>query len=177
MSVSLSLIRLISLSLLSVLDYSGNRCKYALRSYTPWRLLTCLRTLIGHSGRSVGSVVISPDGQTLVSASGDDNTIKVWHLMTGELLRTLQGHTGDNNSVAISPDGKTLVSGSDNTINVWNLVTGELLRTLQGHSSSRLSIAISPDGQTLVSASWGNYIKVWHLATGELIRTLEGYSG
>jgi WD40 repeat protein len=62
----------------------------------------------------------------LLSVRVNDNTIKVWHLMTGELLRTLVGHTGYFNSIAISPDGKTIVSGSNNTINVWNLVTGEL---------------------------------------------------
>ena len=162
--------------LLSERAEPGPGVKYALRSYTPWRLLTCLRTLIGHSGGSVGSVVISPDGQTLVSASKADNTIKVWHLMTGELLRTIEGHTGYFNSIAISPDGKTIVSGSNNTINVWNLVTGELLRTLKGHSSSLHSIAISPDGQTLVSGTGDKIIEVWHFPTRELKTTLEGHS-
>ena len=136
--------------------------KYALRNYTPWRLLTCLRTLIGHSGGSVGSVVISPDGQTLVSASKADNTIKVWHLMTGELLRTLKGHSSSLHSIAISPDGQTLVSGTgDKIIEVWHFPTRELKTTLEGHSSSVYSVAISPDGKTIVSGSQDGTIKIW----------------
>ena len=72
------------------------------------------------------------------------------------LLRTLTGHTDPVWSVAISPDGLTLVSGSfDHTIKVWNLPTGKELRTLTGHTDSVNSVAISPDGQTLVSGSRG----------------------
>ncbi|MEO8893947.1 MAG: hypothetical protein ABI417_20870, partial [Coleofasciculaceae cyanobacterium] len=89
-----------------------------------------------------------------------DKTIKVWHLQTGELLRTLEGHSYCVDSVAISPDGQTIVSGSrEATIKVWHLQTGELLKTLQGHSDSVTCVAISPDGQTIVSC--GSNIIVW----------------
>lgn len=80
--------------------------------------LTLLLTLDRHAG-SVNSVAISPNGQNLVSGSSDQ-TIKVWELSTGKLVRTLTGHENLVNSVAISPDGQTLVSGShDQTIKVW----------------------------------------------------------
>ncbi len=84
-------------------------------------------------------------------------------------------HTGSVRSVAISPDGHTLVSGSgDKTIKVWNLQNGELLRTLAGHRGVVFSVAISPDGHTLVSGSGDKTIKVWSLQNGELLRTLDG---
>jgi hypothetical protein len=84
----------------------------------PVEQLTLLLTLTGHK-RSVDSVAVSPDGQTLVSGS-HDNTIKVWELSTGKLVRTLTSHERWVHSVAISPDGQTLVSGSeDKTIKVW----------------------------------------------------------
>ncbi|OCR01371.1 hypothetical protein BCD67_23240 [Oscillatoriales cyanobacterium USR001] len=93
------------------------------------------------------------------------------------LVKTLTGHSDLVRSVAISPDGQTLVSGSlDKTIKIWNLATGNLIRTLEGHSNSVFSVAISPDEQTLVSGSDDNTIKIWNLATGNLIRTLEGHS-
>jgi serine/threonine protein kinase len=93
------------------------------------------------------------------------------------LANTLQGHSNEVNSLAISPDGKTLASGSfDNTIKLWNLATGEQIRTLTGHSKSLESVVISPDGKTLASSSRDNTIKLWNLATGEQIRTLIGHS-
>jgi serine/threonine protein kinase len=67
----------------------------------------------------VRSVTISPDGETLIS-SHEDNTIKLWNLSNGKLLRTLSGHSDWVLSVAISPDGQTLISGSrDKTIGIW----------------------------------------------------------
>ncbi|MDF5730295.1 MAG: serine/threonine protein kinase, partial [Rhizonema sp. PD38] len=93
------------------------------------------------------------------------------------LERTLTGHSSWVISVAISPDGNTLASGSnDKTIKLWNLATGEQTRTLQGHSDLVHSVAISPDGKTLTSGSVDKTIKLWNLATGEQIRTLQGHS-
>jgi hypothetical protein len=126
----------------------------------PVEQLTLLLTLTGHAD-TVVSVAISPEGQTLVSGSGD-MTIKVWELSTGKLMRTLTGHAAEVWSVAISPEGQTLVSGSqDMTIKVWELFTGKLVRTLTGHADPVRSVAISPDGQTLVSGSQDMTIKVW----------------
>jgi WD40 repeat protein len=131
-------------------------------------------SLSGHQ-YYVWSVAISPDGQTLVSGSWD-NTIKVWGLSDGKLLRTLSGHQNGVMSVAISSDGQTLASGSeDNTIKVWGLRDGKLLRTLSGHQYYVKSVAISPDGQTLVSGSDDNTIKVWGLRDGKLLRTFGGH--
>lgn len=94
-----------------------------------------------------------------------------------KFLRTLTGHTNWVFSIAISPDGQTLVSGSaDKTIKIWHLPTGTLLNTLIGHSEWVRSVAISPDGQMIVSGSDDHSIKIWHLATGKLLHTLTGQS-
>ncbi|MEA5527355.1 serine/threonine-protein kinase [Nodularia spumigena] len=121
------------------------------------------------------SVAISPDSQ--IFASSGERLIKVWHLGTGKEIATLKGHEQRVNVVAISPDGRTLVSGSDDqTIKIWDLFTGELIRTLRGHSNSIQAIAISPDGATLASGSDDNTIKLWNMSTGSLRSTLRGHT-
>ena len=133
------------------------------------------KTLTGHSS-FINHLVISPDGQTLVSASAD-KTIKLWNLATGKEIRTLTGHSSFINHLVISPDGQTLVSASaDKTIKLWNLATGKEIRTLTGHTNYVNYLAISIDGQILLSASADKTIKVWNFTTGKEIHTLTGYT-
>jgi len=64
---------------------------------------------------------VTPDGKQIVSGSVDD-TVRVWDLASGQLVRTLTGHTNIVEAVAVTPDGKQIVSGSaDHTVRVWNL--------------------------------------------------------
>ncbi|NER01545.1 MAG: protein kinase [Okeania sp. SIO3C4] len=136
--------------------------------------LARVRTFEGHRG-TVYAVVISPDGQTIVSGSAD-TTIKVWDYGSGELKHSLTGHRGYIYTVAISPDGKTIVSGSsDDTVKVWDLTTGALLKTLSGHRADIYDTAISPDGQTVVSGSIDKTVKFWNLRSDELLGTITGY--
>jgi len=109
---------------------------------------------------------------------------------TGDLLRqcqsgatwqypqvhALMGHSDWVWSIAPSPDGQVLASGSkDKTIKLWDLPTGRLVRTLTGHTNDVFSVAISPDGRTLASGSNDKTIKLWNIETGELLRTLAGH--
>ncbi|QMS89862.1 WD40 repeat domain-containing protein [Nostoc edaphicum CCNP1411] len=129
------------------------------------------------------SLVLSRDGETLVT--GSYRKIKVWRtsLLTGvkslkdiQPLHTLMGHSHIVRSLAISADGKLLVSGSwDQTIKIWQLETGELLHTLKGHRDRVYAIALSPNGQIIASGSADKTIKLWHLQTGELLGTFTGH--
>ena len=122
------------------------------------------------------SIAYSPDGKMLASGSGD-NTVKLWDARSGDLLRTLEGHTDTVLSVAFAPDGKTLASGSeDNAIKLWDARSGALLRTLEGHTDSVYSVAFAPDGNTLASGSEDKTIKLWDVRSGALLRTLEGHT-
>ena len=151
-----------------------------------------LRTLKGHLG-AVMSVAFSPDGKTLASGS-EDKTIRFWNTHTGKCLRTLGnppralginpnprtllGHEETVYTVAFSPDGNYLASGSgDKTIRLWNAHTGKHLKTLEGHIGYVASVAFFPAGNYIASGSGDKTIRLWNTHTGEHLRTLEGHEG
>jgi WD40 repeat protein len=94
------------------------------------------------------------------------------------IKQTLVGHSGWVQSVAFSPNGQLIASGSyDNTIRLWNPATGFLYRLLEGHLGLVSSITFSLDGQLLASGSYDTTVRVWDPKTGALKYTLEGHSG
>ena len=77
-------------------------------------------------------------------------------------LKTLEGHSHEVISVAYSPDGTKIISGSkDKTIKIWDANTGQCLKTLEGHTGTVRSVAYSPDGTKIISGSWDDTIKIW----------------
>lgn len=96
---------------------------------------------------------------------------------TWQCVYSLTGHSGLIRSVAMSPDGKTVVSGSgDKTINLWNLGSGKLLHTFEAHSNWVRCVAFSPQSELLASCSADKTIKLWQLSNYKLIHTLTGHS-
>jgi WD40 repeat protein len=95
-----------------------------------------------------------------------------------KLRHTLTEHSSYVFSIAWSPDGQTLASGSaDKTIRLWNFQSSQSIQTLKGHTDSVWSVAWSPDGQTLASGSADHTIRLWDFQSSQSIQTLKGHSG
>lgn len=134
-----------------------------------------LHTLMGHADW-VEAVVVTPDGQRVISAS-DDTTLKVWDLTRHEELHTLTGHTGPVLDIALTSDGQKAVSSSaDGTIKVWDLGRLVELRTLVDHSGDVLAVDITPDGNRILSGAADGTLKVWDLERGEELFELSGHT-
>lgn len=120
-----------------------------------------VRTLKGHS-RSVSSLCVLRDGTTLISA-GDDQSVRVWNLKTGELIRSLNQHTGSVHDLAARPgqEGLSMVASAagDRTIRFWQPTIGRLVRYIR-LSAEPLSIAWTNDGTRIVAACVDGQLRV-----------------
>jgi WD40 repeat protein len=134
---------------------------------------------------SVYSVTFSPNGRTLASGGGwPAGTVHLWDSVTGEYKQALAeqavgfyGRAAAVYSVAFSPDGNTLASGSsDRTIRLWDIITGEHRQILTGHTSAVYSVTFSPDRNILASGSGDDTIRLWAVSTGEHKGTLTGHT-
>ena len=88
---------------------------------------------------------------------------------TGKNIQTLKCHAYWVESVAFSPDGKTIASGyRDDTICLWDVNTGQNIQTLKGHTYWVESVAFSPEGKTLASGSSDGTVLLWNITPLQL---------
>jgi WD40 repeat protein/Flp pilus assembly protein TadD len=142
---------------------------------------SALFTFRGH-GDAINSVVFSPDGLRLASASLDA-TIRIWEVESGRELVTLR-HKEPVIRLCFSPDGRRLAAGCGKwggggagEFKVWDLATGQALLERSGHGEQVTCVAFHPSGQMLASAGFDGTIKLWNLETGLEARTLQGRQG
>ncbi|MFM6007130.1 MAG: WD40 repeat domain-containing protein, partial [Sphaerospermopsis kisseleviana] len=120
----------------------------------------------------VSSLVITSDGQKLISASWD-NTIRIFNLSTYNIINVLTNHTDDVECIAITPDGQEIISaGWDNTIKFWDINKGCLIDSYDC-SHRVVLVAVTPDGQHLISGENSQIVKIWDLENRKLINTIK----
>ena len=126
--------------------------------------------LEGHEA-AVKSVLFLGDGRA--ASGGDDFAVEIWDLASRERLHRLEGHEGQVNGLAVSPDGRLLASAAwDGAIRLWDIETGAALAEMTGHESSVSDVVFSRDGSMLYSASADGTIRMWDVAAGQEARLL-----
>ena len=149
--------------------------KKQLARYCTFAKLNKIETQTESLPYNAHSLCCSPDGNRVLS-DGNDKTIKLWNLRTGQCLWTFEGLEQDISSVGFSPDGKTAISGLyDNTLKLWDAANGKCIRTFTGHENIVKSVCFSPDGKMAVSGSNDESLKLWDIETGGCIRTFYGH--
>jgi WD40 repeat protein len=134
--------------------------------------------------------VFFPDGSRIVGGSYshdnsmDNGIIDIWDAQTGEVLVSTRAHEHGINTVAISPDGTRLATGSrDKTVKLWDTANYRLALALNTEEDYVHSIAFSADGSLVASGGGSSSgdrrcgeIRIWNAATGICLHTLRGHS-
>jgi RNA polymerase sigma factor (sigma-70 family) len=125
--------------------------------------------------RPLQAAAFSPDGKVLalsaVGPGGWDQGVRLCDAATGRELRRLTGAYEVVQSLAFTPDGKTLAAGADQAIYRWDVASGRLLGPADQARSAVWALAVSPDGRT-IAATGDGVIRLWETETGSLQRTL-----
>ncbi len=108
-------------------------------------------------------------------ATGDaSGKVVIWNLANGAPRHQLAEHTDEVNSLAFSPDGRTLATaGEDGRVVLWSTDNGQKMQSLEGHHGPVRAVAFSRDGEWLASGGEEAKVLVWEMGTRRLAKTLD----
>jgi len=127
----------------------------------------------GHSGK-IYTVALSRDGQRALTRA-DDGTAILWNAVSGAKVQTFAGHSAS--SVALSADGKQVLTGSDDTAILWDVATAKKVQNLLGHTGMIYEVALSDDGKLAATASKDKIVGLWELPGGKKLHDFLGHAG
>jgi WD40 repeat protein len=132
--------------------------------------------LAGHA--QLRAMAFSADGGQFLTA-GSEQTVKVWQMPTGRVLRTVSIRDPLGGQGAFSPDGRLYACAvrrvpPDCPVKVWDTTTGAEVQMLRGHKASLFGVAFSADRRRLATAGRDRTLRVWDVGTGRQLHLLPG---
>ena len=147
-----------------------------------WDAQTCEQVLTIEGFKwSVGFATYSPDGLSILSASGsifDGGVLDLWDAGTGDRIATYRGHSNAIGGCWFSPDGRRIVSicWMENESLVWDAKSGGKILKLAGHWERVEACSFRPDGRQVVTASADGTLRIWVAKNGAEVAVLKGHS-
>jgi WD40 repeat protein len=127
---------------------------------TLWEITRPDRQIYPPLSKDVVAIALSADGATL--AATDDYSVRLWTTANKQEQSALVGHKGRVSSLAFSPDGRTLATGSwDKHVTLWDVSSGRARQTYQWDVGRVLAVAFSPDGLLAATAGDTGRVVVW----------------
>jgi WD40 repeat protein len=131
----------------------------------------------GAQESGVSALAFSADG-TLALSGSDDGSVSLWDVATGELVRSLSGHSARVMGVAFSADGRYALTGdADGVGMLWEVATGTALHTLSGSGTFTSNIVFNDDSTRVLAGFSDGSMMLWEVATGTALRTFLNHSG
>lgn len=133
------------------------------------------RTFTAPTRLSFSCMSVDPSGEVVAAGSLDSFDIHIWSVQTGQLLDQLSGHEGPVCSLAFSPNGDLLVSGSwDRTARIWSIFNRTQTSEPLQLESDVLDIAVRPDSAQLAVSTLDGQLTFWSIADAEQVSGLDG---
>jgi len=133
-------------------------------------------------GRTLSALRLAMEGARRLDGGSRASAVVAVHtalsetIMAAGWISPLAGHEDQVSSVAYSPDGGRILTGSwDRTAQVWDATSGQPIIVLRGHEAQVSCAAFSPDGKRIVTASYDGTARIWDADTGKLLTVLRGH--
>jgi WD40 repeat protein len=118
--------------------------------------------------------VFLPDGKRIVSG-GRDRVIRLWDAETAKQIKAIDHHDAWVESIAMSRDGKRILTGGGKVIYLWDVESGNLLRSFAGHGEGVTCVALTRDDRVALSSSYDGTARAWDVESGVEIQRYGGH--